>query len=56
MKDFIIFYCVIAYLFEIGASMHPDGSNWWNLLFAPIVVPIHMGRYMAYTLDSITDR
>lgn len=29
-----ILYCIISYLFEIGCSMIPHGTNWFNFIFA----------------------
>ena len=42
-----ILYCIISYLFEIGCSTVPNGSNWYNFLFAPIFMPIKIGRGLA---------
>jgi hypothetical protein len=28
-------------------SMVKDGSNWWNFLLAPIILPIKLGRTLA---------
>ena len=44
----LILYCIISYLFEIGCSTVPDGSNWYNFLFAPISMPIKIGSALAY--------
>ena len=41
-------YVIFSYLFEIGASSVPHGSNWYNFLLAPIFMPIKIGRVLAY--------
>ncbi len=46
----IWFYVVFTYLFEIGCITVKDGSNWYNLLLAPIFMPIKIGRYYAYQM------
>lgn len=44
----LVLYCIISYLFEIGCSTVPNGSNWYNFIFAPIFMPIKIGRALAY--------
>lgn len=46
----LVLYCIISYLFEIGCSLVPKGTNWYNFLFAPIFMPIKIGRYLALTI------
>ena len=46
----LILYCIISYLFAFGTLMAPDGSNWYNFVFAPIFMPIQIGRALAILL------
>ena len=41
--NFIIFYLVFTYLFEIGLFTTGE-SAWLNLLLAPLLFPITIGR------------
>ena len=46
-KELLAFYIVLCYLFDFGALTVKNGSNWWNFIFAPIFVPIKLGRILA---------
>lgn len=48
----MIAYCVISYLFEFGTSTVPNGTNWYNFLFAPVFMPIKIGRALALLLTK----
>ena len=37
--EYLYFYVVFTYLFDLGTSMIKNGSNWYNFLFAPIFFP-----------------
>lgn len=52
MNTTLILYIIFSYLFEIGAGTQPNGSNWYNLLLAPIVMPIKIGRGIAYLFNK----
>lgn len=43
----LYFYIAFTYLFEIGCALAPDGSNWYDFMFAPIIFPIKIGRMCA---------
>ena len=48
----LILYCIISYLFEIGCSIVPHGTNWINFLFAPIFMPIKIGRGLSIMIGK----
>lgn len=50
MEQTLILYCIISYLFELGCSLAPEGTNWYNFIFAPIFMPIKIGRGLALLL------
>lgn len=52
MKELLL-YCIISYLFEIGCSMIPHGTNWFNFIFAPIFMPIKIGRGLCLILKNV---
>ena len=52
MTDGLIFYIAFSYLFEIGCATQPNGSNWYNLLLSPVMLPIKLGMYMATTINK----
>jgi hypothetical protein len=52
MENLLYFYIIFSYLFELGASSIKNGSNWWNFLLAPIILPIKMGMYYAHMISK----
>lgn len=48
----LVLYCIISYLFEIGCLDVPFGTNWYNFLFAPIFMPIKIGRGLANLMNK----
>lgn len=48
----MIIYCIASYLFEFGASTVPGGTNWYNILFAPVFMPFKIGRALALLLTK----
>lgn len=48
----LIFYIIFSYLFEIGVSTGPGKIPWHNIVFAPIFMPLALGRFCAYMINK----
>ena len=52
MENLLYFYIIISYLVMIGAKTASKQMQFWNILLAPIVLPIALGRYLAVQIQK----
>ena len=44
----MIYYIIFCYLFMIGVKLEDETVPNWNILFAPIIIPIVLGKWVAH--------
>jgi len=49
----MLYYILFTYMFLLGVGLESTDAPFWNLLLAPIVFPVLLGKWFAKTFMKL---